>query len=83
MRMELRRITRWAYAVVVAAGFGFGAQSALAAPAAASGCPNDPDRGQPGISCRVFSSECDGVCWYSGMWVDGFCSPDGCCQCPY
>jgi hypothetical protein len=82
MRMRFRHVTRVGFAAAVAVGLSFGAQSALAGPAQASACNYDPQHGEPGISCQV-SANCEGVCWYSGMWVDGFCGFDKCCVCPW
>ena len=82
MPSKFGRMSRWGFAVAIAAGLTFGGQSALAAPVSGWPCEVDPEHGLPGLSCQT-NRDCEGVCWYSGMWVDGICGFDKCCQCPW
>lgn len=85
----LRDVSRWGFAITVAAGLSFGARSALAAPAGR--CQPDPERGMTEFSCNVYGTDCVGVCWDGGMWEDGLCQLNepyvpgepGCCVCAY
>ncbi|HEX8213574.1 MAG TPA: hypothetical protein VF584_25615 [Longimicrobium sp.] len=76
----LDRAVRLTLALVVAGGLGIGARSAVAASAASSSCPTDPDSGYLGLSCSR-GSQCDDACRaYYGEWSGAGCN-QGCCIC--
>lgn len=79
MRTGWRNVSRWGYAVLMAAGLGFGAQTALAE-------AGPPPKGAICLNGRCTAGNpptCPGSCIVEGWVLDGVCDPDTfCCVCP-